>query len=129
MISSFELDVYLGSGGLLALPPVKPRSALCLNVPGLFLEHPNSARLLWPVRRPNVRPAVPFPPSRRHGAGRSIFLAALLGERAETANVLRRINPCGSSRPLDHGVIAGSTEITYSPTPVTFGQLVRPYPL
>jgi len=33
----------------------------------------------------------PFPPSRRHGAGRSIFLAALLGERAETANVLRRI--------------------------------------
>jgi len=35
----------------------------------------------------------PFPPSRRHGAGRSIFLAALLGERAETANVLRRINP------------------------------------
>ena len=64
MISSFELDVYLGSGGLLALPPVKPRSALCLNVPGLFLEHPNSARLLWPVRRPNVRPAVPFSPPR-----------------------------------------------------------------
>ena len=48
---------------------------------------------------------------------------------AETANVLRRINPCGSSRALDHGVIAGSTEITYSPTPLTFGQLVRPYPL
>ena len=118
MISSFELDVYLGSGGLLALPPVKPRSALCLNVPGLFLEHPNSARLGSMLGLPS-----PFPPSRRHGAGRSIFLAALLGERAETANVLRRINPCGSSRALDHGVIAGRL------TPLTFGQLVRPYPL
>jgi hypothetical protein len=32
----------------------------------------------------------PFPPSRRHGAGRSIFLAALLSERAETATSCAR---------------------------------------
>jgi len=32
----------------------------------------------------------PFPPSRRHGAGRSIFLAALLGERAETGVIVLR---------------------------------------
>jgi hypothetical protein len=90
MISSFELDVYLGSGGLLALPPVKPRSALCLNVPGLFLEHPNSARLLWPVRGPNVMPS-PFPPPRGGMVRAAASSLLLLGERAETANVLRRI--------------------------------------
>ena len=71
----------------------------------------------------------PFPPPRGGMVRAAASSLLLLGERAETANVLRRINPCGSSRALDHGVIAGSTEITYSPTPLTFGQLVRPYPL
>src|SRR4029078_6958966 len=103
MISSFELDGYLGSGGLLALPPVKPRSALCLNVPGLFLEHPNSARLGSMLGLPS-----PFPPP-RGGMGRAAASSLLLSwaNALRRANVLRRINPCGSSRALDHGVIAG----------------------